>query len=438
MNFQDHQAEHDIIGAMLTSKQAYMDVFDVITAEDFEIGYLGKCFNFISDAFKDDGDVTLPALVAATGSPADQILTAMNNGDISALFAKAKAKKIKALANKRRVYTGCRQLLAQMDTMEPVELSTKLSEIAAMISMSGDVKQVFDGSAMSRKVVEAQQARKLDPGVIRGVLTNYPCIDQTLRGLRPKRMTVIAAGTGFGKTTLALNLFDRIAGQGKSVLFISNENDADDNLDRLCAMGAGISLQDVEGGQHYRNVCLSFKEKYQGKNAFLSDNSPRTVDEIVVTIQRHVMQHQVEVVFVDYVGEISGDALKNEAEEGKLARYTQRLLDAAKQMGVHLILLTQLNREGNKVGKPSKTELASCFRIAMKAHSLILFWQDDDKNDVVSIDKNRQGPAHVDVLVRYDRAKQFISEEGFWDADAKQIISVASQQMQHKGEELPC
>lgn len=422
MNYQDHQTEYEIIGAMLTTKQAYLDVFDIITAQDFETASMGKCFDLISDAFRDDKDVSISELVKQTGAPADVLIEAMGDGHISALFAKAKAKKIRELANKRRVHRGCRELIALLDTMDPLELSSRLSEIAAMISMSGDVKQVYDGTAMNRRVVELQKERQDNPDVIRGILTDYRCLDQTLRGLRPKRMTVIAAGTGFGKTTLALNLFDRIVGQGKKALFISNENDVDDNLDRLCAMGSGITLQDVEGGRNYRNVCMSFREKYYGKQAFISDNAPRTVEEIIVTIQRHVMQHQIEIVFLDYVGEISGDALKSEIEEGKLARYTQRLLDATKQMGVHLILLAQLNREGNKNGRPSKTELAGCFRIAQKAHSLLLFWRDDQKNDILSIEKNRQGPAQVDIAMEYDRARQMITELGFWDAEAKQLI----------------
>lgn len=432
----DHAIEHEIIGAMLTSKQAYLDVFDVITSEDFEVNYLGKCFNLISDAFRDEKDVSLSELTKQTGAPAVKLLEAMESGDLSALFAKNKAKKIRELANKRRVYNGCRELLLQIENLEPLEISTRLSEIAAMVSMSGDVKQVFDGDALLRKVLETQKARQEDPGLIRGVLTKYEVMDQTLRGLRPKRMTVIAAGTGFGKTTLALNLFDRMVEQNKRVLFISNENDVDDNLDRLCAMGTGISLQDVESGHSYRPVCLSFKEKYKGKHAYISDNAPRTVEEIIVTIQRHVMQHQVEVVFLDYIGEISGDALRNEAEEGKLARYTQRLLDATKQMGIHLVMLTQLNREGNKVGRPGKTELAGCFRIAQKAHCLILFWQDDQKNDIVTIEKNRQGPAHVDIKMKYDRPMQLISECGYWDADNKTVLLIPNRK-HYQDDDLP-
>jgi len=139
----DHAIEHEIIGAMLTSKQAYLDVFDVITSEDFEVTYLAKCFNLISDAFRDEKDVSLPELVKQTGAPAAKLVESMDNGDLSALFAKNKAKRIRELANKRRVYTGCRELLLQIETMEPVEISTMLSEIAAMVSMSGDVSCLF-------------------------------------------------------------------------------------------------------------------------------------------------------------------------------------------------------------------------------------------------------------------------------------------------------
>lgn len=419
-----NQTELEIIGAMLATKQAYLDVFDIIKADDFENDSLGQCFNLISDAFRDDQDVSIAILTKKTGAPSDSLVKAMADGDLSALFVKAKAVKIRDMANKRRINLACRKLLLQIDSMDTAEISTKLSEMAAMISLSADLKQVYDGTEMFRRVVAIQQERQDAPGVIRGIHTSYPCLDQTLRGLRPKRMTVIAAGTGFGKTTLALNLFDRIAAQGKRILFISNENDIDDNLDRLCAMGTGdgLNLQDVEAGHNYRPVCHDFKDKYNEKKVFISDNAPRTVDEIIVTIQKHVMQHQIEIVFLDYVGEISGDALKNEAEEGKLARYTQRLLDVSKQMGVHLVLLAQLNREGNKKGRPSKTELAGCFKIAQKAHCLMLFWQGEDKNDVITIDKNRQGPAHVDIAVQYDRAKQLITERGFWDDTTKQVL----------------
>jgi replicative DNA helicase len=424
MNYHDTTAELELIGAMLTSKKTYLDTFDVVTSEDFYTESLGKCYRILSDAFRDEIDVNLATIAKESGHNLPELISSMENGDLSALFAKAKATKIRSLANKRRVYTGCRMLVEQIGSMEPVEISTRLSEIAAMVSMSGDIKRVFDGTEMFRRVCEVQEERQKDPGVIRGVLTQYACFDHTLRGLRPKRMTVIAAGTGFGKTTLALNLFERVVIQDKRTLFISNENDIDDNLDRLCAMGAEINLQDVESGRNYRPVCLSFKEKYKDKHVYLSDNAPRTVDEIIVTMQRHVMQHQVEIVFFDYIGEISGDALRGESEEGKLARYTQRLLDATKQLGVHLIMLTQLNREGNKTGRPSKTELGGCFKIAQKAHCLILFWQDEEKNDIITIEKNRQGPAHVDIKFHYDRAKQLLREDGFWDAEKKEIFSV--------------
>jgi len=99
-------------------------------------------------------------------------------------------------------------------------------------------------------------------------------------------------------------------------------------------------------------------------------------------------------------------------------------------------MLTQLNREGNKTGRPGKTELGGCFRIAQKAHCLILFWQDDQKNDIVTIEKNRQGPAHVDIKMEYDRPMQLISECGYWDADNKTVLSIPNRR-HYQDSDLP-
>ena len=71
--------------------------------------------------------------------------------------------------------------------------------------------------------------------------------------------------------------------------------------------------------------------------------------------------------------------------------------------------MAQLNRQGNSKGRPTKSELASCFKIVMKAHSLLIFWQDEKQRDVLTIDKNRQGPPNVDLLTDYDRATQKIT-----------------------------
>jgi replicative DNA helicase len=334
---------------------------------------------------------------------------------------KHKARQLADLAHKRRTYRECSKVLQEIGNLEPEQLSARLSGIASTISLRSEKKRVYDASALVSRVNELQEERKKDPGYIRGVRTGYPILDRTVRGLRPKRMTVIAAATGFGKTTLALNLLGKVTMAGHRALFLSCENDADDNLDRLCGIVSGLDLKDVESGANSLRVWSDFQQAFTGKSLFLSDNSPRSIDEICATISRYAIQHQVEIAFVDYIGEISGDARDRETEEMKLARYAQKLLDTAKHMNVHLVVLAQLNRQGNQKGRPTKTELAGCFRLAQKAHSLLIFWQEENKQDVLTIDKNRQGPANIDIAIEFKRNTQAISEQGLWLAGKKEI-----------------
>lgn len=168
-----------------------------------------------------------------------------------------------------------------------------------------------------------------------------------------------------------------------------------------------------KAGEEVWGPTSQFASRLFQSGLFMSDNSPRTIDELVGTISRYVVQNGVEVVFVDYIGEINSDTDQRETEEAKLARFAQRLVDCSKSMGIHIIVMAQLNRQGNSKGRPTKGELASCFKIVMKAHSLLIFWQDEDKRDILTVDKNRQGPPNVDIIMNYNRATQRIDVKDF-------------------------
>ena len=159
---------------------------------------------------------------------------------------------------------------------------------------------------------------------------------------------------------------------------------------------------------------------------FLSDNAPRTIDEVCGLIRKYSIQHGVEVVIYDYIGETAlADTGENriESEEQRLARWAAQLLQTARAQDVHLILVAQLNRQGNAGGKPTKTELAGCFRMAQKAHSMLLFWQDTNGQDVLTVEKNRTGQAGVNIAVTFNRSSQKIFDTGLYDSKTKQVLT---------------
>lgn len=419
--FTDYELEREIIGNLLSDPNSYADIFDLMNAGDFADERHADFFRAFSDLYHAKQPVDPHALAETSRIPLKELAEAMENGWFSASI-KSKAKRLREFAGKRQVLNDCRQIVKSLESASTAEVAGQLSALAAKILLQQETKKIYNAHQIISTVLDAQEERLKEKSYIQGIKTGYGILDQTIRGLRPKRMTVIAAGTGFGKSTFALNLWVNAVKRGHKALFVSNENDALDNLDRVCGMIAKVDLKQVESGTAFDTVAQAVMREFEQRTAFISDNSPRTVDEIVGTINRYVIQHQVELVFVDYVGEISGDSVNRETEEAKLARYTQKLLDCAKAQGVHLVLMAQLNREGNKKGRPSKTELGGCFRIAQKAHSLIVFWQDDGGQDVITVDKNRQGPPNVDIAVKFDRGMQLIQEQGYWNSTEKEVI----------------
>lgn len=411
----DPQTEVEIIGGLLSDDSAIHDIAGTISPEDFAFPERGRVFEYLLNAYRDKLPIDMATIAEQAKVSAAMLAECAAAGWMTANL-KAKVERVVNLAHKRRTHKGCLELVNSLAELPVAEISSRLSDMAASISLRNTTKKVYSAQDLMRQVSTTQEERFLQKTHIHGVRTGYDTLDESIRGLRPKRVTVIAAATGFGKSTFALNLFHNMVVYGKhKVLFLSNENDVQDNLDRLCSITARVDVKDVENGSKYDKVCKRFEEDYWKSTAFISDNSPRNIDEVVATISRYAIQEGVEVAFVDYIGEIAGDASDRENEEMKLARYAQRLVETAKTLGIHIVILAQLNRQGAK-GKPSKAELAGCYRIAQKAHSLLLFWQDDQKNDVVTLEKNRQGPPGVDMLVEFNRNMQIITEKGLYVA----------------------
>lgn len=412
--FTDLSAEKEVIGALLFDQDLYPTIRGILTPDMF-IGQLGAVFATFGQQYEKRGLLDLGSLADIARVPASALAECMDACTIPSLAPKA-ARRVADLAHKRRIRHKAAEVLAQLEVLAPEEIAKQFSDLAAEVTISNHSKAVYDASALCNRVMQLQEQRLDTQNKDQGAATGYPILDRVLRGLLPKRMTVIAAATGFGKSTLALNLLFNLVAAKRRALFISNENDIDLNLDRLCAILSGCKVKDIESGANH-TVALDFGNRFHNSGLFMTDNSPRTIEEITGTISRYAIQYKVEVAFVDYIGEISHSGDSRETEEARLARYAQKLIDCGKSLGVHIVVMAQLNRQGNTKGRPTRAELAGCFKIAQKAHSLLIFWQDEKKRDVITIDKNRQGPRDIDIQMEFDRTTQRVSEIRILTAD---------------------
>ncbi len=423
-NLHDEFSEKEIIGGLLNYHDSFPNVFDVLQPEHFYRPEYESIYRAFVATYQQDAQADIMTIANKAGVSPQILVEVM--GEMFMGAQRRTAERVATLHQKRGIARKIAEITATLAESTVEELTGRLTEIAVGASMDAGQKRVLEGDKLVDRIKEVQESRKKDPGMIRGIRTGYPALDLTLRGLRPRRMTLLVAATGFGKSTMAVNIFNNTVQAGVKTLLISTENDIDDNLDRIAGIVTGLELKDVESGHKAAHVSECFARRFQGKTCFISDNSPRNIHEVVGTIARFVLRHGVELVFVDYIGEIAMDGVKNETEEARLTRYSQALLEASKTLNCHIVVLAQLNRDGNRKGRPGKTELQGCFKMAQKAHTLLIFWQTEDGQDVVTLDKNRQGPQKIDIAFKFQRTTQRITELGFYSESEKKITSVGN------------
>lgn len=428
--FFDKQIEMELIGNLLTENATFLEVFDLLRPDDFYNPDMARCYRTFSELYEKGvaGKTVDLGILAKHANVSAALLVECLDLGFMASNIEYRARRVKALSQKRELYRRLKGLEQQISELEPAVIANSLSEIASDIALSGDRKRTYSTVELTGLVERMQAERANEPNHIRGIKTGLHYLDKVLRGLQPKSLTLVAAATGFGKTTLSLNLFSNIARAGHKVLFISNENDAGMNLDRLCGIAANRPLKEISSGFNGANVVDEFNKAYQGRSMFLTDNAPRDINEVCGLMRKYSIQHGVEVVLLDYIGEISesGSSRGPESEEQRLARWTAQLLQTARAQNIHLVLVAQLNRAGNIGGKPTKAELAGCFKMAQKAHSLLLFWQDTNGQDVLTVEKNRTGQAGVSIAVNYNRHTQKIWDTGLYDSKKKEVVSKQS------------
>jgi replicative DNA helicase len=418
-----------LLGNLLNDNGGLLEIFEIIRPGDFYNEEQARGFQVFCELYEkgiDGRTIDLGMLAKYAKTPAHRLVEWMDAGFVSANI-QWRAKEIKKLSQQRELERRFRHLQGLIYELEPAEFANRLSEVASEIVLDGDRKRVYSSPELVNIFEQTQQERVTNSGRPRGIKTGLHYLDKVLTGLFSKCLTLIAAATGFGKTTLTLNVAYNIAMQGFKILFISNENDVAINLDRFCGIASNRRLKDIGAGYDSANVVNDFRKAFDSKNLFLSDNSPRDINEICGLIRKYSIQYGVEVVVLDHIGEIalvdSGEANRHESEEQRLARWTGQLLQTARAQGVHLILVAQLNRQGNTGGRPTKTELSGCFRMAQKAHSMLLFWQDTNGQDVLTVEKNRTGQAGVNIAVTFDRSTQRIWDTGLYDLKSKQVVS---------------
>lgn len=254
-------------------------------------------------------------------------------------------------------------------------------------------------------------------------IKRFPDFSKTAK-IKVHDSVVIAADTGAGKSSLAINFLDGL-NDTYPVLYINLEMDSLTILQRLVSIRTGIELDQIEGYKKDANTAKNVNNALQEITArkplqILQDTY--SLEAIEQTIRNTTKDREdPTIVFIDHSLLVTTSTQKNSSRYERFTYISEELRRIARQQNIILFILLQQSREGKKDKKerPDNYSLKESGSWENDATHIIFLWQKQtDLKDAkrLSITKNRGGRDGEFMLAYYAhtqtyREKKKVSEE---------------------------
>lgn len=244
------------------------------------------------------------------------------------------------------------------------------------------------------------ELEEIQTGTRTGISYGFTDLDDLTGGMKPGNVTVIAAPSGVGKSTLALNFATTAARAGHAVQFSSLEMSNYEVLAKIIADEMRVPLGHLmregalteQGWEKVRAFAAS-----AGRDLRLRIHQPdgATLSDIAAAARATKRESGLDVLAVDYLQLVEVEARAGANREQAVAAVSRGLKNLAVQLGCHVIALSQLNDDGMmRESRAIKNDATFVFKIQVP---------DEDENREgemdVFVEKNRFGSAGRKVPV---------------------------------------
>lgn len=248
------------------------------------------------------------------------------------------------------------------------------------------------------------------------VSTGFNNLDQLMiGGFEPGELVVIAARPSVGKTAVALHMAHVEAIRGEKVEVISLEMTAKELAKRYMYAMEKIDAKAVRDRSFNWEDFESTLDHYSNLNIFIND-SVRSLDEICQEARARKQSTGLDILYIDYIGIISDVVDEPRFKANIIAKVTGRLKRLAKELGITIVALSQLNRDSARERRaPQLSDLRDSGSIEQDADHILMLNRPEDVNGgpaaneqnclTMWVRKQRRGPAgEIALILKYNQS----------------------------------
>ena len=426
------QAEQAVIGSMLIDPRCIAEVVKKLRADEFYVRAnrdvyetILAMFSFgqtvdpvtVIDQMKVRGvyDENVPAYLAEIMRITPTSANVMEYATI--IKDRALLRSVSTVADEinAMVYEGSG---AAEDVLEAAE--AKLHAVRENRG-SGGLREIRH---VMQNVFDAMSEAAASGSRIPGLSTGLPDLDDLILGLNKSELVIIAARPGMGKTSIALNIALNVAmTQHKKVAIFSLEMSREQLVTRLLSRAALVPSQNLFTGrltdQQWRDVAAA-ANTLSACDILIDDNSTLTVADM--NAQCRTIRG-LDLVVIDYLQLMSsagGRGFSNESRTQAVSDISRMMKVMAKQLGVPVICLSQLNRaaEARQDKRPLLSDLRESGSIEQDADVVIGLYREGYNN------RECENPNLAEAIVLKNRKGQTGTVQLTWVPEYTSFYSV--------------
>ena len=416
-------AEKSVLGACMLSKDALLDVTDVVRAGDFYSSMHREIFTAITE-------------LQQKGNPVDTLTVCEELTRRGALELAGGASYVASLAS---------AVPSTANAKEYGKMVAERAVLRSLIKASDDViAKCYAGDAETDAILDfaengifgisqGRQYNEISPisdildsymdtldeisrngGAIVGTPSGFADLDKVLNGFQKSDLVIIAARPAMGKTAFALNIAQQAAQKAKaSVLIFSLEMSKEQLMQRMVSMESRVDSSKLAKGdlnpKDWDDLNMACDKLSQAK-IFIDDNAGNTIMEIKNKCRRKKVEEGLDLVIIDYL-QLMQTHGRSENRQQEISALSRSLKLMARELDVPVLVLSQLSRavESRNDHKPMLSDLRESGSIEQDADIVLFLYRDDYYTK-----ENSAKPGVCDVIIAKNRRGETRTVELTW------------------------
>lgn len=389
---QDLEAEKSVLGSMMLSKEAIMEVAEIITSVDY--------YQPANEAIH---EVIIE--LSGRGEPADPVTVSgelRRRGELQRVGGAPYLHSLVAAVPTAANASYYAKIVRERSIMRRlVSAGTRIVQLG-YAEDGGDVDQVVDEAqaevfaiAERRNTVDYASLEEISEGILdeleeianrkgqlSGVPTGFEDLDSLTQGLHPGQMIIVAARPAMGKSTLALD-FCRSASIHHNITsaIFSLEMSRSEIAMRLLSAETGVWMSKMRSGamtpEDWTRVSRKLGEISKAP-LFVDDSPNMAMMEIRAKARRLKQQHNLGLIVIDYL-QLMSSGKRVESRQQEVSEFSRSLKLLAKELEIPVIAVAQLNRgpESRTDKKPMMADLRESGSLEQDADVIMLLHRPD-------------------------------------------------------------